>query len=73
MLYGYTNKAKIFDECVTVSARGTIGYVIFHDKPFYPIVRLLCIIPNSSLNALFLKYQFDIMCIEGTQVGEFHS
>ena len=26
-LYGYTNEAKIVDESITVSARGTIGYV----------------------------------------------
>lgn len=69
MLYGYTNKARVFDECVTVSARGTIGYTVYHNKPFYPIVRLLCLVPNKLLCSLFLKYQLDIVNIEGTQVG----
>lgn len=69
MLYGYTNKARVFDECVTVSARGTIGYTVYHNKPFYPIVRLLCLVPNKLLCTLFLKYQLDIVNIEGTQVG----
>ncbi len=69
MLYGYTNQARIYDKCVTVSARGTIGYAVYHNKPFYPIVRLLCLITNRLLSALFLKYQLDTMNIQGTQVG----
>ena len=37
-LYGYTNSAKIFDESVTVSARGTIGFVCLRHIPYVPIV-----------------------------------
>nr|MCR5166667.1 restriction endonuclease subunit S [Oscillospiraceae bacterium] len=40
-LYGFTDKAKIQDESVTVSARGTIGYVCLRQVPYVPIVRLV--------------------------------
>jgi type I restriction enzyme S subunit len=46
-LYGYTNVAKIFEESVTVSARGTIGFVCLRTQPYFPIVRLISIIPTD--------------------------
>ena len=55
-IYGYTNKAKIMEECVTVSARGTIGYAEYRNYPIYPIIRLLCLIPNQSIEAKYLMY-----------------
>ena len=49
-LYGYTDKAKIFDESVTVSARGTVGYVFLREEPYVPIVRLIsCLLYTSRL------------------------
>lgn len=56
-LYGYTSEAKVFQESITVSARGTIGYVSIKKEPYYPIVRLLCLIPkNENLNLSYLYY-----------------
>ena len=57
-VYGYTTNAKITKPAVTVSARGTIGYAEYRDYPYYPIVRLLSVIPNDSekLNAKYLYY-----------------
>ncbi len=46
-LYGYTNVAKIFEESVTVSARGTIGFACLRTQPYFPIVRLISIIPTD--------------------------
>lgn len=46
-LYGYTNVARIFEESVTVSARGTIGFVCLRTQPYFPIVRLISIIPTD--------------------------
>ena len=40
-LYGWTNKAKIDNPSLTISARGTIGWTSLRDKPFFPIVRYL--------------------------------
>lgn len=56
-LYGYTDTAKVFEDSVTISARGTIGYVSLKKEPYYPIVRLICLIPkNDELNVKFLYY-----------------
>ena len=55
-LYGYTDHPKIFEESVTVSARGTIGYICLRQDPFFPIVRLITVIPNK--NILTAKYMY---------------
>ena len=47
-LYGYTDYPKVTEESVTVSARGTIGFVCLRQDPFVPIVRLVTVIPNKS-------------------------
>jgi type I restriction enzyme S subunit len=54
-LYGYTDVAKIHEESITISARGTIGYVCLRLEPYVPIVRLISIIPNKKeLSAKYL-------------------
>ena len=47
-LYGYTNMAKITEPAVTVAARGTIGYAEYRDYPYYPIIRLLTVMPKNN-------------------------
>ena len=47
-LYGYTTNAKIFKESVTISARGTIGFVRLRQEPFLPIVRLITATPKTD-------------------------
>ena len=68
-LYGYTNQATIFDECVTISARGTIGYSELRTVPFYPIVRLICAIPNDEIVAKYLKYFLDTITFQTPKTG----
>ena len=57
-MYGYTNIAKITEPAVTVAARGTIGYAEYRDYPYFPIIRLLSLIPKScnELNTKYLYY-----------------
>lgn len=56
-LYGYTDKAAITDEAITISARGTIGITFRRTKPYYPIVRLISLIPKKSdINLDYLYY-----------------
>ncbi|MEN8991906.1 restriction endonuclease subunit S [Avibacterium paragallinarum] len=57
-LYGWTNKAKIEKPSLTISARGTIGWTSFRTRPFFPIVRLLVLMPKIKLN---LKYAYYFM------------
>lgn len=64
-LYGYTNKAKVKENSITVSARGAIiGYTVLRLEPFVPIVRLIVVTPKKQelLNYLFEsinQFQFD--------------
>ena len=53
---GYTNEAQIDKQCITISARGTIGFVCLRLAPFYPIVRLVSVIPHESINLKYLYY-----------------
>lgn len=55
-LYGFTNEYKIEDESITVSARGTIGYVCLRHLPYTPIVRLVTLIPKKE--AVSAKYLY---------------
>lgn len=66
-LYGYTNYAKIFEESVTVSARGTIGFVSLRHIPYVPIVRLVTLIPKKEiLSAKYLFFWLKQLHITGT-------
>ena len=59
-LYGYTDKAKIKGPCVTIAARGTIGYCELRTEDFYPIVRLICVKPKDRrINMSYLKYYIE--------------
>ena len=65
-IYGYTDKATIFEKCVTVSARGTIGYCCLREEPFVPIVRLLVVIPNDENMVDYLYRQLKDLNFEGS-------
>ena len=66
-LYGYTNEYKIQEESVTVSARGTIGFVCLRHIPYTPIVRLVTLIPRSeTLSAKYLYLWLKNIHIYGT-------
>ena len=65
-LYGYTNFPKVIEESVTVSARGTIGYVCLRQEPFVPIVRLVTAIPNKKyITAKYLYFYLRNIHIAG--------
>lgn len=55
-LFGYTDTPMIIQPCVTISARGTLGYCVFHDGPFVPIVRLIVCVPTSKYMPQYIKY-----------------
>ncbi len=61
-LYGYTDVAKVTTPSMTVSARGTIGYSEIRNEPFYPVVRLIVLTPNTKIVQLeYLKYLLEGM------------
>ncbi|MBQ9418884.1 MAG: restriction endonuclease subunit S [Synergistaceae bacterium] len=58
-LYGYTNIARVQEDSVTISARGTIGYTAIREAPFYPIVRLIVATPDTE--RIKLKYLYGVL------------
>lgn len=66
-LYGFTTDYKISAESVTVSARGTIGFVCLRHIPFTPIVRLITLVPRTSIiSAKYLYLWLKSIPIHGT-------
>lgn len=55
-LYGWTNSPKITEPSLTVSARGTIGWTSYRDRPFFPIIRLLVLTPKIGVNTKYAYY-----------------
>ena len=69
-LYGYTDKPTITQNALTISARGTIGYAVARYKPFYPIVRLIVLIPKANkANLKFLEVIINSIEIEQSGVN----
>ena len=64
-LYGYTDVPAVTEEAITISARGTIGFVCKRIKPYYPIVRLISAIPNDHINIDFMAYALKFMVPTG--------
>lgn len=57
-LYGFTDIARALKPAITVAARGSgTGHVAMRMEPFFPIVRLIVLIPNDEIIILeYLKY-----------------
>ena len=66
-LLGYTNISTIKQPCVTISARGTLGFCVYHDSPFVPIVRLIVCVPTHNYLPQYIKYIMD--CINVVNEG----
>lgn len=59
LLY-YAKSYKIASKAVTIAARGaTVGFTAIRDSYFTPIVRLITLIPNKSMNVYYMKYYID--------------
>ena len=70
-LYGYTNKPAINKESITVSARGTVGFVCYRGEPYLPIVRLLSVTPKDTyLTAKYLYYYLKTAHLEGNGTSQ---
>lgn len=70
-LYGFTDKAKVFEESVTVSARGTVGYVFLREEPYVPIVRLISVVPNLKyVTAKYLYFALSFIDLQSTGTSQ---
>lgn len=55
-LFGYTDKADIGQESITISARGNVGYTCLRREPYLAIVRLICVIPRKMHISTYLYF-----------------
>lgn len=72
-LVGYTDKATIIKPSLTISARGTIGFVCIRKEPYFPIVRLISLIPCENILCLHYLYfclNFFIAKGEGSSISQ---
>lgn len=66
-IYGYSKEYKVDKKSVTISARGTIGYKVLRNYNYYPIVRLISVIPkDGNISSEYLFYALDDIQILGT-------
>ncbi len=68
-LYGYTAKARVSEPSITISGRGTIGFVALRNHPFYPIIRLIVITPIIPIDLVYLKFVCTAMNFKGVGVA----
>jgi len=60
-IIGYTKQASVLEKSITVSGRGTIGFSCIRTEPYYPIVRLLVIIPYEQVCIEYIHYVLEAM------------
>lgn len=66
-LVGFTNRASIESNSVTLSARGSTGTPFYRTKPYVPIIRLISVIPDKEyINCQYLYYLLKTRNISGT-------
>ena len=64
-LYGFTNKPRVIEPSITISARGTIGFCCIRETPFVPIVRLITITPSREFELSYWKTVFEALIETG--------
>jgi type I restriction enzyme M protein len=72
-LIGYSNIFRVEKPCVTISARGSIGFCVARDEKFFPIVRLVVLIPDlQKALPVYLEYKLNSIKIEqsGTSIPQ---
>jgi type I restriction enzyme, S subunit len=61
-LFGYSDICKIISDAVTITGRGVgVGFAIARKGGFYPIVRLLVLIPKEQSDCRCLAYLINAM------------
>lgn len=55
-LYGFTDVARVTKPSITVSARGTLGFTAIRTEPFFPVVRLIVLVPDERRISLSFLY-----------------
>ena len=64
-IIGYTNKATMEEKCITVSARGTIGFSCIRREPFSPVVRLLVLCMSNKISYKYIQVVLSALLEKG--------
>lgn len=68
-LYGYSNIYKIDKPSITVTGRGDVGFALSRKPFYYPIIRLLVLIPNININFTFFTESINFIHIFNESTG----
>ena len=69
-LYGYSNIYKIDKPSITVTGRGiNVGFALSREPFYYPIIRLLVLIPNININFTFFTESINFIHIFNESTG----
>lgn len=69
-LYGYSNIYKVDKPSITVTGRGiNVGFALSRKPFYYPIVRLLVLIPNMNINFTFFTETINFTHILNESTG----
>ena len=68
-LHGYSDRYRVEQNCITVSGRGTLGVAHARFEKFYPIVRLLVLIPRKDINLIFFEHAINLLQIFNESTG----
>ncbi|MDY4053008.1 MAG: restriction endonuclease subunit S [Bacilli bacterium] len=60
-IIGYTSLLRSRENSITVAGRGTIGFTVYRNYSFFPIVRLIVLEQNKFINPIFLSTYFKVM------------
>ena len=68
-LHSYSDIYKVSQPCITVSGRGSLGNAVYRDEPFYPIVRLLVLKAQITVELKFYEYAINLLNIYNESTG----
>ena len=68
-LHSYSDLFRIDQNCITVTGRGTIGVAKARFEKFYPIVRLLVLLPKRRSNLIFFEHAINSIRIFHESTG----
>lgn len=64
-LYGYTDKASVSQDSITISARGNVGTCFLRRHPYRGIVRLISVIPINGKMLYYLYFNMSARNLQG--------
>ena len=68
-LHGYSDRYRVKQNCITVSGRGALGVAHARFEKFFPIVRLLVLIPRKESNLIFFEHAINLLQIFNESTG----